>query len=78
MKNIYLDNAATTPIRQEVIDEMVKVMQSEYGNPSSTHSIGRSAKAIIETREKQLPNNCIVMHKKLFLLQQLPKPPIGF
>lgn len=54
MKKIYLDNAATTPIRQEVIDEMVKVMQSEYGNPSSTHSIGRSAKAIIETSRKKI------------------------
>ena len=54
MKKIYLDNAATTPIRQEVIDEMIKVMQSEYGNPSSTHSIGRSAKAIIETSRKTI------------------------
>lgn len=54
MKKIYLDNAATTPIRQEVIDEMVKVMQSEFGNPSSTHSIGRSAKAIIETARKTI------------------------
>ncbi len=54
MKKVYLDNAATTPIRQEVIDEMVKVMQSEYGNPSSTHSIGRSAKAIIESSRKTI------------------------
>ena len=54
MKKVYLDNAATTPIRQEVIDEMIKVMQSEYGNPSSTHSIGRSAKAIIETSRKAI------------------------
>ncbi len=54
MKKIYLDNAATTPIRQEVIDEVIKVMQSEYGNPSSTHSIGRSAKAIIETSRKTI------------------------
>ena len=54
MKNVYLDNAATTSIRQEVIDEMVKVMQAEYGNPSSTHSIGRSAKAIIETARKSI------------------------
>jgi cysteine desulfurase len=52
MKNVYLDNAATTPIRQEVIDEMVHVMQTEYGNPSSTHSIGRSAKAVMETARK--------------------------
>jgi cysteine desulfurase len=56
MQNIYLDNAATTPIRQEVIDEMVGVMQSEYGNPSSTHGIGRSSKAIIETARKTIAN----------------------
>jgi cysteine desulfurase len=54
MKTIYLDNAATTPIRQEVIDEMVRVMTSEYGNPSSTHSFGRSSKAIIETARKSI------------------------
>jgi cysteine desulfurase len=54
MQKIYLDNAATTPIRQEVIDEMVAVMQSEFGNPSSTHSIGRSSKAIIETSRKTI------------------------
>ncbi|MCF6133524.1 cysteine desulfurase family protein [Flavobacterium wongokense] len=54
MQKIYLDNAATTPIRQEVIDEMVKVMQSEFGNPSSTHSIGRSSKAVIETSRKTI------------------------
>lgn len=54
MQKIYLDNAATTPIRQEVIDEMVSVMQAEFGNPSSTHSIGRSAKAVIETSRKTI------------------------
>jgi len=54
MQKIYLDNAATTPIRQEVIDEMVTVMQSEFGNPSSTHSIGRSSKAVIETARKTI------------------------
>lgn len=54
MQKVYLDNAATTPIRQEVIDEMVTVMQSDFGNPSSTHSIGRSAKAIIETSRKTI------------------------
>ena len=60
MKKIYLDNAATTPIRQEVIDEMVRVMQSEYGNPSSTHSIGRSSKAIVESARKSIAKhlNC--------------------
>lgn len=54
MKKIYLDNAATTAIRQEVIDEMVKVMQEDFGNASSTHSYGRSAKGVLETSRKTI------------------------
>lgn len=54
MKKVYLDNAATTAIRQEVIDEMVKVMQEDFGNASSTHSYGRSAKGVLETSRKTI------------------------
>lgn len=54
MKKIYLDNAATTPLRSEVISEMVQVLQNDFGNPSSTHSFGRSAKTILETSRKTI------------------------
>lgn len=54
MKKIYLDNAATTQIRPEVILEITKVMQEDYGNPSSTHSFGRNAKNIIELSRKRI------------------------
>lgn len=54
MKNVYLDSAATTQIRQEVIDRMATVMQEQYGNASSTHSFGRSAKAVIEQSRKTI------------------------
>jgi cysteine desulfurase len=54
MKKIYLDNAATTPLREEVIDEMIAVLQNDYGNPSSTHSYGRSAKTALETSRKSI------------------------
>ncbi len=54
MQKIYLDNAATTPLRTEVIDEMVRVLKNDFGNPSSTHSFGRSAKTIIETSRKTI------------------------
>ena len=54
MKKIYLDNAATTPLRQEVIAEMVQVLQNDFGNPSSTHSFGRSAKTVLETSRKSI------------------------
>ena len=54
MKKIYLDNAATTPLRQEVIAEMMQVLQNDFGNPSSTHSFGRSAKTVLETSRKSM------------------------
>lgn len=45
---VYLDNAATTPVEEEVINAMVEAMRLNYGNPSSTHSAGQEAKALIE------------------------------
>ncbi|MFT3793179.1 cysteine desulfurase family protein [Flavobacterium sp.] len=54
MKKVYLDNAATTAIRPEVISEMAMVMQQEFGNPSSTHSFGRSSKSILELSRKTI------------------------
>ena len=60
MNKVYLDNAATTQIREEVIREMVQVMSNDYGNPSSTHSVGRKAKNIIELSRKAIAKalNC--------------------
>lgn len=52
MKNVYLDSAATTQMRDEVINRMTSVMKEVYGNPSSTHSFGRSAKSLIEQARK--------------------------
>lgn len=52
MKKVYLDNAATTQMREEVVDRMAAVMKETFGNPSSTHSFGRSAKTLIEQARK--------------------------
>ena len=54
MNKIYLDNAATTAIRPEVIQEMVRVLQDNYGNASSSHSFGRSGKNELETSRKSI------------------------
>jgi len=45
---IYLDNAATTPLDQEVIEAMLPVMTEHFGNPSSSHAHGRKVKSTIE------------------------------
>ncbi|WP_281234403.1 cysteine desulfurase family protein [Flavobacterium gelatinilyticum] len=60
MKKVYLDNASTTAMRPEVIQEMTKVMAEDFGNPSSTHSFGRNAKTILELSRKNIARhlNC--------------------
>lgn len=45
---IYLDHAATTPIHEEVLKRQLEIEQTIFGNPSSIHSFGRSAKAAVE------------------------------
>lgn len=52
MRRIYLDHAATTPLRPEVLEAMQPWLRQEYGNPSSLHAEGRAAKhAIDQARE---------------------------
>ena len=54
MKRVYLDNAATTPMAKEVLDAMMPFMTDHFGNPSSIHSYGRTAKNSIEKSRKQI------------------------
>lgn len=54
MKKIYFDNAATTQLRSEVIICITEVLKTEYGNPSSTHSYGRSSKSLLENARKEI------------------------
>jgi cysteine desulfurase len=58
--NVYLDNAATTPVAPEVVEAMIPVLYEHFGNPSSTHAFGRQAKALIENARRQIAQylNC--------------------
>ncbi|PNQ72297.1 cysteine desulfurase [Hanstruepera neustonica] len=56
MKPVYFDSAATTKVRDEVIDAMTLCIKNEYGNASSTHSFGRSSKVLIEQTRKTIAN----------------------
>lgn len=51
---VYLDNAATTPIDPQVVEEMIPVLNTNFGNPSSTHAFGRKAKALLETARRRV------------------------
>ncbi|HKU32663.1 MAG TPA: cysteine desulfurase family protein [Candidatus Nitrosotalea sp.] len=51
---IYLDNAASTPVHQKVIDEMIPYFREQYGNPSSIHKLGRFANTAIQNSRKRI------------------------
>ena len=52
-KYIYMDNAATTPVKKEVLEEMLPYFTEKYGNPSSVYSLGSMSKRAVEdAREK--------------------------
>ena len=52
MKSVYFDNAATTPMRDEVVDAIAEVLRNNFGNPSSSHSFGRASKVLVEKSRK--------------------------
>lgn len=58
MKKIYFDNAATTAMDPRVIQEMVEVMATDFGNPSSSHAFGRQAKSKLELARKTIAKCC--------------------
>ncbi len=51
-QRVYFDNAATTPISEEVVEAMLPVLRGQFGNPSSIHAEGRTVRAVIETARK--------------------------
>ncbi len=54
MQRVYFDNAATTPISEEVINAMLPVLRGQFGNPSSIHAEGRSVRAAVEGARKMV------------------------
>lgn len=53
-RKVYFDNAATTAVREEVVEAMAKSLMEDFGNPSSTHGFGRSSKSIVEQARKDI------------------------
>ncbi|MDQ3129059.1 MAG: cysteine desulfurase [Chloroflexota bacterium] len=51
---IYLDHAATTPLRREVLDAMLPFLTEDFGNPSSSHGFGRRARAALDDAHERV------------------------
>lgn len=66
MSKIYLDNAATTKMDEEVLNAMLPYMKEDYGNPSSIHAFGRKTRTAIETSRKIVAKYLNVSPSEIF------------
>ncbi|MEG0829101.1 MAG: cysteine desulfurase NifS [Anaerovoracaceae bacterium] len=66
MRQVYLDYAATTPVKEEVFNEMKPYFTQVYGNPSSLYSMGLASKEAIATARKQVADSINAGEKELF------------
>ena len=63
-RTIYLDNAATTPVRKEVVLAMRPYWNESFGNPGSITKMGVKAKEAVENARKIIAENLKCDHKK--------------
>lgn len=63
---IYFDNAATTPIRDDVFDAMLPYLKKYYGNASSIYSIGRESKKALEIAREQVAKGIGAKTEEIF------------
>ena len=54
MKRVYLDQAAATPVRPEVLEAMLPYFQERFGNPSTVYDLGAKVKDIIEEQRARV------------------------
>ncbi|MDG1822798.1 MAG: cysteine desulfurase family protein [Flavobacteriaceae bacterium] len=65
---IYVDNAATTAVFPEVVAAMHQTISAHYGNPSSIHAAGRSAKAKVESARKTIAKELGVLPQEIIFM----------
>lgn len=63
--HIYLDNAASTPVADEVIAELLPYMKQQYGNPSSIHKFGRETTRAIQLARKRVAGLIGASHREI-------------
>jgi len=65
-KYIYMDNSATTPVKVEVLEEMLPYFNEKYGNPSSIYSLGGQSKIAVDKARKRVANAFGANPKEIF------------
>ena len=65
-KRVYFDYSATTPMKKEVLEEMLPFFNIEFGNPSSIHSFGRQGKSVLDTARDKVAKTLNAKSDEIF------------
>lgn len=63
---IYADNAATTKLSEKALDSMLPLLKEIYGNPSSLHSVGQTAKEYLENARQEIANTIGALPREIY------------
>ena len=66
MSLLYFDHAATTPVKDEVLQEMLPYFTNNFGNPSSIYSIGRRSKKAVENARTKVAKAIGCQEKEIY------------
>lgn len=66
IKNIYMDNSATTPVKTQVLEEMLPYFSEKFGNPSSIYSLGSASKVAVENSRIKVAKALGAQSKEIF------------
>ena len=66
MNTYYFDNAATTKVKEEVLDAMIPYFKEQYGNPSSVYALARNSKKAIEVARENIANLICSSKKEIY------------
>ena len=66
MKEIYLDNSATTQPLDTVVNKIIEVLKDDYGNPSSLHNKGLAAEKILKSARKKIASKLKVSPQEIY------------
>lgn len=66
VKHVYLDNSATTPVKEEVLNAMLPYFTEKYGNPSSIYRLGQETRAAIDEAREKVANAIGANSREIF------------
>ena len=76
MRRVYLDHAAATPVRREVVEAMLPFFTEDFGNPSAVYDLGADAKEALEEQRAKVAQLINAQPEEIIFTSSSARKPI--